>query len=138
VDPDAAVSRLVATMTWDIIHRVFETTVGGSLLVAPSSYKDMQSAELPPLINAYYRGSDGTDAEGRVKLFKLMWDALATEFGARHELYERNYSGNQDQIRIDGLNFSRKRGDFERFTGFVEKCMSDYDLDGWTTAPWKD
>jgi len=56
--------------------------------------------------------------------------------GPRHELYERNYSGNQDQIRIDALRFSKARGDFDSFDTFVEKCMSAYDLDGWTTAPW--
>jgi aromatic ring hydroxylase len=26
----------------------------------------------------------------RVKLMKLMWDAIGSEFGGRHELYERN------------------------------------------------
>jgi len=91
-----------------------------------------------PLIDAFYRGSDGTDAEHRVKLFKLVWDAIGTEFGARHELYERNYSGNQDQIRLDALRFSRNRGDFDRFNAFVDKCMSEYDLDGWTASPWAD
>jgi aromatic ring hydroxylase len=60
------------------------------------------------------------------------------KFGARHELYERNYSGNQDQIRLDALRFSRNRGDFDQFNAFVDQCMSEYDLDGWTASPWAD
>ena len=39
----------------------------------------------------------------RVKLMKLLWDAMGTEFGGRHGLYERNYFGNQDRIRIEVL-----------------------------------
>lgn len=132
----AAASRLVATMSWNELHRIFETTLGGAPLVAPSSYQDLKSPELRPYIDAFYRGSDGTDAEHRVKLFKLVWDAIGSEFGARHELYERNYSGNQDQIRIDALKFSKARGDFDAFDSFVEQCMSEYDLDGWTASPW--
>ena len=39
----------------------------------------------------------------RVKLMKLMWDAMGTEFGGRHELYERNYFGNHESIRFETL-----------------------------------
>ena len=31
----------------------------------------------------------------RIKILKLMWDAIGSEFGGRHELYEINYSGSQ-------------------------------------------
>ncbi len=36
------------------------------------------------------------DFEERIKIFKLMWDAIGSEFGGRHELYEINYTGSQD------------------------------------------
>jgi Aldehyde oxidase and xanthine dehydrogenase, a/b hammerhead domain/Molybdopterin-binding domain of aldehyde dehydrogenase/4-hydroxyphenylacetate 3-hydroxylase C terminal len=45
------------------------------------------------------RGSDGSTAVERVKLMKPLWDAIGTEFGGRHELYERNYAGNHEEIR---------------------------------------
>jgi len=38
------------------------------------------------------RGSNGIDYKDRIKIMKLLWDAIGTEFGARHELYEMNYS----------------------------------------------
>ena len=34
---------------------------------------------------------------------KLLWDAIGTEFGGRHELYEINYAGNHEDIRIQAL-----------------------------------
>ena len=49
------------------------------------------------------RGSNGYSAEDRVKLMKLMWDAIGSEFGGRHELYERNYFGNHESIRFETL-----------------------------------
>ena len=34
---------------------------------------------------------------------KLLWDAVGTEFGGRHELYERNYAGNHENTRVELL-----------------------------------
>ena len=68
----------------------------------------------------------------RVKLMKLLWDAIGSEFGARHELYEVNYSGSHEEIRryaIFGAHRVRPGGAME---GFRRSCMAEYDLDGWT------
>ena len=127
--------RMFATECWPAVRHIFEKFLGGSLLVTPSSYKDLQSPDLRPLLDKYYRGSSSS-AEERVKLFKLIWDAIGTEFGARHELYEINYSGNHEQIRLDVANVSRRKGILAGCKGLVEKCMSDYDLDGWRDSTW--
>jgi 4-hydroxyphenylacetate 3-monooxygenase len=67
-----------------------------------------------------------------VKLMKLLWDAIGTEFGGRHELYERNYFGNHESIRFETLMVADMSGASARYKGFAEKCMAEYDLDGWT------
>jgi len=67
----------------------------------------------------------------RVKLLKLLWDAIGTEFGGRHELYERNYAGGAEIIRIITLTMANASGASQRFRGFAEQCMAEYDLDGW-------
>jgi 4-hydroxyphenylacetate 3-monooxygenase len=63
---------------------------------------------------------------------KLLWDAIGTEFGGRHELYERNYAGNNEDIRIHTLLSAMSTGKAEEFKGFAEQCMAEYDLEGWT------
>lgn len=131
----ASALRMYATMAWDQIRELFETTLGGAPLVVPSSNLDLQNPDLRPLIDRFYRGSD-TSAEQRVKLFKLVWDAVGGEFGSRHALYERNYSGNTDQVRLDALNWARRRGLLAELDAFVQECMDDYDLTGWTRGPW--
>jgi aromatic ring hydroxylase len=131
----AAALRVFATQCWPAVRATFETVLGASPLVVPSSYKDLRNSDLRPLIDRFYRGSDSSAVE-RIKLFKLIWDALGTEFGARHELYERNYSGNNEQIRLDVVNFARGRGLLDTFTGFADQCLGDYDLKGWTSPTW--
>lgn len=131
----ASALRMYATTAWDQVRGLFETTLGGAPLVVPSSNLDLQNPDLRPLIDRFYRGSDSS-AEARVKLFKLVWDAIGGEFGSRHALYERNYSGNTDQVRIDALNWARRRGTLASFEELVARCMDDYDLTGWTRGPW--
>ena len=86
---------------------------GGSPIVVPSSHRDLENPELRTLIDRYYRGSECSAVE-RIKLLKLAWDAIGTEFGARHELYERNYSGNGEQIRLDALKWATQSGSIAR------------------------
>ncbi|WP_240106090.1 4-hydroxyphenylacetate 3-hydroxylase family protein [Streptomyces sp. MUM 203J] len=65
---------------------------GGGLLQLPSSGADLLHPDLGPLLRAYVRTPD-SPADARVKLLKLAWDALGSEFAARHEQYERFYHG---------------------------------------------
>ena len=66
-----------------------------------------------------------------IKVMKLLWDAIGSEFGGRHELYERNYFGNHESIRFETLMVSDLTGASKRYKGFAEQCMAEYNLDGW-------
>nr|WP_245745402.1 4-hydroxyphenylacetate 3-hydroxylase C-terminal domain-containing protein [Deinococcus reticulitermitis] len=131
----ASASRYFASNMWFKVKEIFDTVLGGAALVVPSSYKDLQSPELRPLIDRYYRGT-GVSAEERIKLYKLIWDVTGSEFGGRMALYERNYGGNQDQVRMDNLNFTTRLGQTKEFQELVDACMSDYDLSGWRNPTW--
>ncbi|HET8698187.1 MAG TPA: 4-hydroxyphenylacetate 3-hydroxylase C-terminal domain-containing protein, partial [Gammaproteobacteria bacterium] len=132
----AATVRLFATSAWPAVKDIFENVLGGAPIVAPSGREDLQSPTLRPLIDRYYRGT-GASALERIKLYKLVWDAIGTEFGGRHELYERNYAGNPEQIRMDALKFARRTGALDRCLELVDRCLADYDLDGWTGDIWR-
>ena len=62
---------------------------------------------------------------------KLLWDAVSSEFGARHELYERNYLGGHEDVLMGPLFQANRVGDTKAYNRFIEKCMDEYDLDGW-------
>ncbi len=63
---------------------------------------------------------------------KLIWDAIGSEFGGRHELYERNYGGNHESIRTEILAAQDAMGLTEAYRQFADQCLAEYDLDGWT------
>ncbi|MNZ85818.1 4-hydroxyphenylacetate 3-monooxygenase oxygenase component [compost metagenome] len=67
----------------------------------------------------------------RIKILKLMWDAIGSEFGGRHELYEINYAGSQDEIRLQCLRQAQGSGTMGKMMEMVDKCLSDYDQHGW-------
>jgi 4-hydroxyphenylacetate 3-monooxygenase len=82
------------------------------------------------------RGSYGIDYKERIKIMKLLWDAIGTEFGGRHELYERNYAGNHEDIRIQALWNARTSGTMAQMTALADQCMAEYDENGWTGTTW--
>jgi 4-hydroxyphenylacetate 3-monooxygenase len=51
-------------------------------------------------------------------------------------LYERNYAGNHEDIRIQTLTGARRDGSMDRMTAMVDRCMADYDESGWTGDTW--
>jgi hypothetical protein len=57
--------------------------------------------------------------------------AIGTEFGGRHERYERNYFGNNESIRFETLFVAEATGASARYKGFAEQCLAEYNLDGW-------
>lgn len=65
---------------------------------------------------------------------KLLYDSTISEFAGRHELYERNYAGNHENIRLETLIVAEAVGTAERMRGFAEQCMAEYDLDGWLVS----
>src|SRR4051812_12011321 len=131
MDPGSAY-HIVSTMAYTRVKYIIEQTVASGLIYLNSHARDFQNEEIRPYIDRYMRGSNGYKAEDRIKVMKLMWDALGTEFGGRHELYERNYFGNHESIRFETLMVSDLTGASARYKGFAEKCMAEYDLNGWT------
>jgi 4-hydroxyphenylacetate 3-monooxygenase len=60
----------------------------------------------------------------RVKLMKLAWDAVGSEFGSRHLQYEMFYSGPSFVTRGNAFRFF----DWNIVKGLVETFMDSYDL----------
>jgi aromatic ring hydroxylase len=130
----AAAYQVLAPEAYVQIRHMIEKTVASGLIYLNSHVKDFKSPELRPYLDRYLRGSGGVDAMARVKLMKLLWDAVGTEFAGRHELYEINYSGSHEEIRRYALFGALASGAYDRFKQFVDTCLAEYDVDGWTAA----
>ncbi len=65
---------------------------GGGVIMLPSSYIDLANPEIRDLIEKTQYSTLLAPIE-RVKLLKLVWDAIGSEFASRHTQYEMFYSG---------------------------------------------
>jgi 4-hydroxyphenylacetate 3-monooxygenase/anthranilate 3-monooxygenase (FAD)/4-hydroxyphenylacetate 3-monooxygenase len=74
--------------------RLTQVLGAGGILANPTE-ADLRS-EIGADIQRYFRGAD-RDAEGKIRLSKLAWDATGTQFGQRQLQYERYYAGDPVQ-----------------------------------------
>lgn len=123
--------RIFATEAYPAVRKIIERVIASGLIYLPSHARDLKNPEIESYLARYVRGSSGIDHKQRIKIMKLLWDAIGSEFGARHELYELNYAGNHDMVRLFGLQQARASGSLEQMETFVDQCMADYDEDGW-------
>lgn len=85
------------------VKEIIQQVLGSGLIYLNSHADDWKNPDIEPYLNQYVRGSNGITAIDRVQLLKLLWDAVGTEFGGRHELYERNYGGDHEAVRFQTL-----------------------------------
>src|SRR5437899_1710674 len=126
--------RLFATIAWPRVKEIAESILGSALIYLNSHAVDFKTPELRGYLDKYLRGSDGSSAVERTKLMKLLWDAMGTEFGGRHELYERNYAGAPETIRFLTCQMAQTSGLAQGCKDFAERCLAGYAL-GASTAP---
>ena len=126
--------RTLAPMVYTKIKAIIEDIVASGLIYLNSHAVDFQTPEVRPYLEKYMRGSGGRGAVERVKVMKLLWDAIGSEFGGRHELYERNYGGGHETIRQITYFTSLASGRVDELKAFADQCMNEYDLEGWTAA----
>jgi 4-hydroxyphenylacetate 3-monooxygenase len=122
----------MSNIAYTKLREIIENVLASALIYLPSHANDFKVPEVRKYLDPFVRGSNNYGAEERVKLMKLLWDAIGTEFGSRHSLYERNYFGNHENIRTEVIQVAEAMGQAKRYKGFAERCMEEYDLDGWT------
>jgi 4-hydroxyphenylacetate 3-monooxygenase len=128
--------RVFAPDAYSKIKEIIDKIVASALIYLPSSVRDFKNPAIDPYLERYVRGSNGIGYKERIKIMKLLWDAVGTEFGGRHELYERNYAGNHEDIRIQTLTGARRNGTLDAMTGLVDQCMAEYNEEGWVGDTW--
>ena len=69
-------------------------------------------------------------SEHKIKPVNLLWDAIGSEFGGRHELYERSHSGSHELNRLECFWTATGDGTVDKIKGFAEQCTAEYALDG--------
>jgi len=98
---------------------IIRELAGSAFITLPSSAADFDNPEIAADIERYMR-SASSDAKTRVKLMRLIWDFLGSEFGSRHAQYEKFYGGASFLVKQNVYrNF-----DFKRAGALVDRALS--------------
>jgi 4-hydroxyphenylacetate 3-monooxygenase len=79
------------------IYRTLRELAGGAFQTMPSSEASFLSAETRADAERYYQ-SRAVGAHDRIKLLRLIWDLIGTEYGGRQLQYEMFYSAAQPVV----------------------------------------
>ena len=104
---------------------LFRELCGGGLIQLPSSAADFTSPQTREDIERYIHSPDYS-AQERVKLLKLAWDLVGSEFAGRHEQYEKFYAGAPFVVRQHML----RHYNFQKSGELVDYALAGYGLSG--------
>ena len=116
-------AQVMAQELYPQVMHTLRDLAGGSPIMMPSSVKDFGNPEVADYVTRSQSG-DQRHTQERVKLFKLAWDAIGSEFASRHIQFELFYAGAGYVVR----NNSYRTYDWDRATGMVDALLNSYGL----------
>lgn len=113
-----AVMALQSQINPHMIDIVRELT-GAGMISLPSSAKDFSNPQAAADIERYFRSAT-TGARDRINLMRLAWDFFGSEFGNRHQQYEKFYGGASYLVKMNMFRCY----DFKRATALVDEALA--------------
>ncbi len=97
--------------------------MGGGIFQMPADSSVMHEPKLKELFETYWQ-TPQLGAVERMKLYKLAWDLVGSEFAGRHLQYEKFYAGASFIVR----NHSFREAPWAQFHKVVDDIMASYDI----------
>lgn len=101
---------------------------GGGVFQMPADISVMDNPVLRQQFETYW-ATPQLGAIDRMKLFKLAWDMVGSEFAGRHQQYEKFYAGASFIVR----NYNYTHADWAAFHAVVDDLLGSYDVPGGAT-----
>ncbi len=105
------------------IMEVLRELCGGGVFQMPADVSVMHDPKLRAQFEQYWQ-TPQLPALERMKLYKLAWDLIGSEFAGRHLQYEKFYAGASFIIR----NHNFREAPWEHFHKVVDEAMASYDV----------
>jgi len=103
------------------LMRAIRELAGGAFQAVPSSEQAFLSAQTRADTERYYRSTTASAWE-RIKLLKLIWDFVGTEFAGRQLQYEMFYSAAQPVVNTRMF----RSYDWAAAKAMVDRCLGEY------------
>lgn len=94
---------------------------GGGVLQMPADASVLEDRALAEIFREYWH-TPQLDAVSRMKLLKLTWDIVGSEFAGRHLQYEKFYAGAKFIVR----NHNFREAPWDEFHGVVDDLLDSY------------
>ncbi len=98
---------------------IIRELAGSAFITLPSSLADIENPETAADIERYMC-SGSTDAKSRIALMRMLWDFIGSEFGSRHQQYEKFYGGASFVVKQSMY----RNYDFKRATALVDAALA--------------
>jgi 4-hydroxyphenylacetate 3-monooxygenase len=99
---------------------MIRTLMGGGAFQMPADSSVLDDPELSKIFENYWSTLEQSAGE-RLKLFKLAWDLLGSEFAMRHDQYEKFYVGPSFVVR----NYNFMNAPWGEFEGLVDGIIAE-------------
>jgi 4-hydroxyphenylacetate 3-monooxygenase len=99
---------------------MIRTLMGGGAFQMPADSSVLADPELSKIFENYWSTLEHS-AEERLKLFKLAWDLLGSEFAMRHDQYEKFYVGPSFVVR----NYNFMNAPWAELEGLVDGVIAE-------------
>lgn len=109
--------------TYSSLIDILRELSGGGVFQMPASVSVVEDAGLKEMFEQYWQ-TPQMAAIDRIKLFKLVWDIVGSEFAGRHLQYEKFYAGATFTVRAH--NF--REAPWGHFHRIVDDLMAGYDV----------
>jgi 4-hydroxyphenylacetate 3-monooxygenase len=96
---------------------------GGGIFQMPADITVMHDPKLKEQFETYWQ-TPQLPALERMKLYKLAWDLIGSEFAGRHLQYEKFYAGASFIVR----NHNYREAPWDHYHKVVEDLMASYDV----------
>jgi 4-hydroxyphenylacetate 3-monooxygenase len=110
---------------YPVMLDIIRELCGGGMIQLPASVTDLFHPEIGIDVRRYVQSPD-FPAEERVRLLKLCWDAVGSEFASRHHQYEKFYAGAPFIVS----SHLYRHYDFATSERLVDKALSGYGPQG--------
>jgi 4-hydroxyphenylacetate 3-monooxygenase len=97
---------------------IIRELAGSAFITLPSSEADFGNPAIAADIERYMR-SGTMDAKSRMALMRMIWDFIGSEFGSRHQQYEKFYGGASFLVKTNVY----RNYDFKRATSLVDRAL---------------
>ena len=111
-----------STNTYAEICDTVRELMGAGVFQLPADVSVLQDPELRERFETYW-SVPGQTAQARMKLVKLAWDLLGSEFAGRHAQYEKFYAGPAFVMN----SYSHSTAPWQDWSAAVEALLASYD-----------